>query len=158
MAIEKGDTNAMNGLAWMYFKLKRNKIEALEYAKRAFDEEQNIYNNHTYSCILLWNNEIERAVEISNEFLSKEESYSEFSKDIELFLLLLLAKKQYHYVLNLFKANQFEIQDRYKPIYYALMSLMQNEFPDEIKRMGSELEETVKEILIEIERLSKDYE
>jgi hypothetical protein len=35
--------------------------------------------------------------------------------------------------------------------------LMQNEFPDEIKRMGSELEETVQEILQEIERLSKDY-
>ncbi|MDO9614063.1 MAG: tetratricopeptide repeat protein [Bacteroidota bacterium] len=157
MAVEKGDINAMNGLAWTYFELKRNKIEALKYAKRAFEEVQNLYNSHTYSCILLWHNEIEKAIEISSEFLSKEKSYAEFSKDIELFLLLLLAKKQYHYVLNLFRENKFDVQDRYKPIYYALMSLMQNEFPDEIKRMGSELEETVQEILLEIEKLSKDY-
>ena len=158
MAVEKGDLNSMNSLAWMYFELKKNKIKALEYAKRAFEGKQNVYNAHTYSCILLWDNEIEKTIEISNEFLNKEESYSDFSKDMELFLLLLLAKKQYHYVLNLFKENKFDIQDRYKPIYYALMSLMQNEFPDEIKRMGSELEETVQEILVQIEKLSKDYE
>jgi len=157
MAVEKGDIDAMNSLAWNYFELKIKKTEALEYAKRAFNEGQNLYNSHTYLCILLWHNEIEKAIEISNEFLKKEESYTEFSKDMELFLLLLLAKKQYHHVLNLFKENKFEIQDRYKPIYYALMSLMKNEFPDEIKRMGSELEETVQEILQEIERLSKDY-
>lgn len=157
MAIKKGNVDALNGLAWNYFELKKNKIEALEYAKRAFNKEQSIEIAHTYSCILLWCNEIEKAIEVSKEFLDKEESYIEFSKDIELFLLLLLAKKQYHFVLNLFKVNKFEILDRYKPIYYALMSLMQSELPDEIKRMGSELEETVQEILREIERLSKDY-
>jgi TPR repeat protein len=157
MAVEKGDIDALNSLAWMFFELKKNKIKALEYARQAFEGDKNVYNAHTYSCILLWYNEIEKAIVISSGFLNNEESYTEFSKDIELFLLLLLAKKQYHFVLNLFKENKFEIQDRYKPIYYALMSLMQNEFPDEIKRMGSELEETVLEILQEIERLSKDY-
>lgn len=157
LGAEKGDVNAMNSLAWIYFESKKNKSEAVDYAERAFNVKQNLYNAHTYTCTLLWHNEIEKAIEISKEFLDKEESYTKFSKDIELFLLLLLAKKQYHYVLSLFKENKFEIQDRYKPIYYALMSLMQNEFPDEIKRMGSELEETVQEILLEIERLSKDY-
>lgn len=157
MAAEKGIVNAMNILAWIYFESMKNQSEAVGYAERAFKEKQDIYIAHTYSCILLWHNEIEKAIEVSKEFLDKEESYTKFSKDIELFLLLLLVKKQYHFVLNLFKENKFEIQDRYKPIYYALMSLMQNEFPDEIKRMGSELEETVQEILQEIERLSKDY-
>ena len=156
-AIEKNNSSGMNGLAWHYFELKRNKIEALKYAKEAFEIKNNIYFSHTYSCILLWHNEIEKAIEISKIFLDEENSYSEFSEDIELFLLLLLAKKQYHYVLNLFKENKFEIQDRFKPIYYALMSLMQEEFPDEILRMGSELEETVQEILEQIEKLSKDY-
>jgi hypothetical protein len=106
----------------------------------------------------LWHNEIEKAIEVSKEFMDKENSYSEFTGDIEFFLLLLLAKKQFHFVLNLFKENNFNIQDRFKPIYYALMSLLQNEYPDEIKRMGSELEETVKEILEKIEQLGNDYE
>lgn len=157
MAMEVNKYMAMNSLAWMYFKIKKDKMEALCYAQQAFENEKSNYNSHTYSCILLWHNEIEKALEISKYFLDKEDNYSEFSAEIKLFLLLLLAKKQYHFVLNLFKENKFNIQDRYKPIYYALMSLMQNEFPDEIVRMGSELEETVQEILAQIEKLSKDY-
>lgn len=34
---------------------------------------------------------------------------------------------------------------------------MQDEYPDEIKKVGSELEETVKEILEKIEHLAEDY-
>jgi len=157
-AIELNDSDAMNSLAWMYFEQKKNKIEALNYAQQSFKNEKDNFNSHTYSCILLWHNEIEKVIEVSKEFLDNENSYLEFTGDIELFLLLLLAKKQYHHVLNLFKENNFNIQDRYKPIYYALMTLLQNEYPDEIKRMGSELEETVKEILEKIEQLGKDYE
>ncbi len=157
MAIDKAESKAFNGLAWMYFGLKKNKMQALAYSKQAFDEDKTIYSSHPYFCILLWHNEIEKALEISKEFMGKEESYTEFSEDVKLFLMLLLAKKQYHFVLNLFKENKFDIQDRFKPIYYALMSLMRDEFPDEIVRMGSELEETVQEILIQIEKLSQDY-
>lgn len=150
--------DAMHSMAWMYFELKKNKTEALNYSRQAFEKEKNIYLSHTYSCILLWHNEIEKAIEVSKEFMNNENSYSKFGEDIKLILLLLLAKKQYHFVFNFFQENKFDIQDRYKPIYYALMSLLQNEYPDEIKRMGSELEETVKEILEKIEQLAKDYE
>ena len=89
--------------------------------------------------------------------MDNEESYKQFSSDIELFILMLIAKSQYQYVLKLFKNNKFDLFDKYKPIYYALMYLMQNEFPDEIKKMGSELEETVNEILEQIKKLEFDY-
>jgi TPR repeat protein len=157
-ALEFDKYLAMNSLAWMYFDLKKNKAEALNYSQQAFENDKSNYSLHAYSCILLWHNEIEKAIEVSKEFMNNEKSYSDFGEDIKLFLLLLLAKKQYHHVLNLFKENNFNIQDRYKPIYYALMTLLQNEYTDEIKRMGSELEETVKEILEKILQLAKDYE
>jgi TPR repeat protein len=157
MALEKGDSYAKNSLAWLYFELKKNKNDSLKYAWQTFENESDIFNSHTYSCILLWHNEIEKAIEVSNVFMNNGDSYLKFPEDIKLFLLLLVAKKQYHYVFNLFNENKFNIKDRFKPIYYALMSLMQNEFPDEIKRMGSELEETVDEVLQKIEQLSIDY-
>jgi hypothetical protein len=37
------------------------------------------------------------------------------------------------------------------------MKLLEKEFPDEIKKMGSELAESVEEILLEIERLKIKY-
>jgi len=37
------------------------------------------------------------------------------------------------------------------------MSLMQDEFPHEIKKMGSELKQTVDEILFEVEDMKSEY-
>jgi hypothetical protein len=157
MAIDKGNINAMNSLAWTYFEIRKNKSKALKYSKQAYNRQQNVYFSHTYSVILLWHDEIEKAIEVSKKFMDNEESYKQFSSDIELFILMLIAKKQYHYVLKLFKENKFNLFDKYKPIYYALMHLMQDEFPDEIKKMGDELEETVNEILEQINKLSQKY-
>jgi benzoyl-CoA reductase/2-hydroxyglutaryl-CoA dehydratase subunit BcrC/BadD/HgdB len=47
--------------------------------------------------------------------------------------------------------------DRFKPIYFALMYFMQDEFPNEYRRMGEELHETVEEVIEKINRLSADY-
>ena len=157
MAIDKGNINAINSLAWLYFMIKKNKSKALMYSQQAYKKQKNIYFSHTYSVILLWHNEIEKAIKVSKEFMDNEESYKQFSSDIELFILMLIAKKQYHYVLKLFKKNRFDLFDKYKPIYYALMYLMQDEFPNEIKRMGDELKETVNEIVEQINKLSQKY-
>ena len=40
---------------------------------------------------------------------------------------------------------EYDFKNRYKPVWYALMSLMQDEYPNEIKKMGSELKESVVE-------------
>lgn len=110
-----------------------------------------------YTTVLLWCDAIEEAISLSDYFMDDEKSYDYFTSDIEMFILLLIAKKQHHYVLKLFTENKFDIKDRYRPIYYALMHLMQDEYPDEVKKMGSELEETVNEILEKIKELAKDY-
>ena len=56
-----------------------------------------------------------------------------------------------------FKENFLDFIDKYKPTYYATISLMNNGNKDELKRMGNELKETVREILDDIKRLEKDY-
>src|SRR5690606_3024954 len=71
-------------------------------------------------------------------------------------LLLLLAKKQYHTVLHLFKEN-LQLKEIFKPTYYALMSLLKEEYPNEVLKMGEELEEPVREILERIEKMSEEY-
>ena len=48
------------------------------------------------------------------------------------------------------------IKEKLKPTWYALMTYMQDEYPNEIKKMGSELEESVNEIIKNIEDLKKD--
>ncbi|MCH6558981.1 hypothetical protein IH799_01355, partial [candidate division KSB1 bacterium] len=68
------------------------------------------------------------------------------------------AKKQYHLTLKIFKENPHHLKDRFKPVYYALMYFMQKEYPNEYRKMGGELKQTVEEIIAKIQQLAKDYE
>ena len=58
---------------------------------------------------------------------------------------------------QLVKENKFEIKDRYKPIYYALLHFMGSKYEMERKKMGPELKETVDEIIDTIIKLQEDY-
>ncbi|MCH7674336.1 hypothetical protein IH879_05210 [candidate division KSB1 bacterium] len=122
------------------------------------EKAENIFSMHTYSMILLWHNEIDKATKIAQGFLKDEDSFDRFPEDISLFLMVLMAKKQYHLAFKIFTENPFNLKDRFKPVYYALMSFMQKEYPNEYRKMGGELKQTVEEILQKIQQLAKDYD
>ncbi|MFD2968702.1 winged-helix domain-containing protein [Sphingobacterium bambusae] len=71
-------------------------------------------------------------------------------------LLMLLAKKQYHTVYSIFKSEQ-GLENLVKPIYYALMTFLKDEMPNEIVKMGTELVTPVEEILQKIKQFEIDY-
>jgi len=158
MAVKKEYPAAMNNLAWLYFTEKTKQKEALKLAKRSYEKAENIFNMYTYSMILLWHNEIEKAFKIAQEFLKDQESLDKFPEDISLFLMLSMAKKQYHLTLKIFNENPHHMKDRFKPVYYALMSFMQKEYPNEYRKMGGELKQTVEEIIAKIQQLAKAYD
>ena len=70
---------------------------------------------------------------------------------------MFIAKKQYNFVYKIFNENKFEIKNKYKPIYYALLTLMGDKQKDELRRMGGKLQDTVDEIIEKIKQLAKDY-
>jgi len=159
--------SAKFALALNYFKSKMKKNKAYEIIlniKAEANEDKNIiYSFGQYylvEClILIWNNEYEKANNVLLNFFSKtdfviEETFSYAFTDI---LKLFIAKKQYHTALKLFEMEELKLKDRFKPIYYALMTYMKEEYPDEVSKMGSELEEPVKDVIKEIEQMAVDY-
>ncbi len=168
MAIKSDDPEsricAMNSLAWNYFKKKIKRDEALRFAEQSYLTEQMIlkekyftYSKWIFLIILLWNNEIMKVVEVTDEFLIDAKDYEKMHEDVALFLQLLIAKKQYHLTLKLFEENPNHLKDRFKPIYYALMYFLKDEYPNEYLRMGSELKETTEELIKNIREMEKDY-
>ncbi|MCH8128206.1 hypothetical protein IIC38_20005 [candidate division KSB1 bacterium] len=157
MAAEMEDAEAMESLAWLYFKEIIHKKEAIKYAEQSYKKEKNIFIANTYAMVLLWHNEIEKAYEIANKFLKDSETFDQFPEDVRRFIMLLIAKKQYHLTLKIFNENPHHLKDRFKPIFYALMYFMQKEYPNEYRKMGSELKQTVEEIIEKIHQLAKDY-
>ncbi len=153
--IEEGKKEAYNSLAWLYYKNKQKREEALDLIRKAVSSIRNIYTTHTLAMILLWNDEIEEAIEISKEFMTNEESFEEFPQDIMDFLLMLMAKGQYNYLSKLFEENRFNLKDRYKPVYYALVYLKNDK--DEYMRIGEELKETVEDIVNRINIMKIEY-
>ncbi|MGD9157708.1 MAG: tetratricopeptide repeat protein [Desulfobacteraceae bacterium] len=157
MAIEKDNAGAMNNLAWLYFQKKINKEMAMKYASSAYKIENNIYNTHTYATVLLWNDQIELSHTIAKEFLEDLNVIEKMNDGIVFYILFLISRKQYRLTLKIFDENPFEFKDRYKPVYYALMFFMQDEYPNEYRKMGEELNETVQEVIDKIKKLEIDY-
>ena len=158
MAINNNNLIAMNNLAILYFENKTKKDNALKLAAQAIQKDKSSDKFFILALVLLWNNEIEEAINTSKEFLNNLLILDEYKDNILEFILLLIAKKQYNYAFKIFSENEFNFKDRFKPVYYALMYFMQDKYPDEYKKMGSELKQTVDEIIEKINQLAIDYE
>jgi hypothetical protein len=156
MAVENGHHGAMYNLASLYMREKRNKYEALNLSREAYENFKDFTSAGLYFIILLWNNDIERAIQIFNADLNNEDEMNEKFSSVTI-LLFLLAKRQYHFTYKIFKENKLEIKDKFKPIYYALIYFMRDTYPDEYKKMGPELKETVEEIIKAVNLLAIDY-
>ncbi len=156
MAVDRGDADAMNGLAWVYFLTHKAKTEALHLAGQAVELARNVDNTHTLAVCLLWNDHYAESVAAFRQFLEFGQ-LKRFEGVITLYLILLLAKKQHHLLLELFADEPSRLRERCKPVYYALMQRLQDEYPKEYKKMGEELRQTVEEILAEADSMAQTY-
>ena len=157
-AIKLGNTRALHGIAYQYFSLNTNKEKALGYAQKAFENDFTMKPIGSYILVLLWNNDIEKAVDVFEQHLFKEENVLENVWHLTDVMTFFLAKKQYNYLYKLFEKNEFNIKERYKPVYYALLSFMGEKHSDELKKMGPELRETVDEIIERVKELREKYD
>jgi hypothetical protein len=155
MAIEQDDAGAMNNLAYLYYDRNRNKVESLELSTKSITMEKDYYNTLTHAKILLWNDKYSESMEYFRDFIITY-PYDEFLDFITDYFLLLMAKKQYNLAYKVF-VDINQLKNQFKPIYYALMKILKDKYPKEYLKMGSELEETVEEILVKVEKKRKVY-
>jgi TPR repeat protein len=155
-SIESGDTNADNALAWFYVE-QGDKLEAaMKFAKRSYSSNKSFSHAHTFATVLLWAEEFESSYRVFTKWF-KLGSAIDAETDITTYFILLLAKGQYYQAKRFLEMEEYQLKDRIKPVWYALMSLMQDEFPNEIQKMGGELQETVDEMLGTIKNMEQKY-
>jgi len=139
-----GDRDSVYSLALILYDFGISKEESLKLIVdvMAYGIENDEIKLIATALIFLWNDKyiesikyIEKYIELKNkDFIS-----------IEKYLMLLLAKKQYHSAYKLFKKFS-QLKEQFKPIYYVVMKDLKDDYPKEYLKMGSELEETVLEI------------
>ncbi len=153
LGIEKKDSNAMNNLGILYKVELKDFDNAIKYYEMAVEKENTDAMNNL--AALYQTEEYVESIRSIRELIDSFD-YSHFIDDMIDYFLLLLAKQQYHLAYNLFKDIE-SLKDEFKPIYYSLMKLLKDEFPKEYLKMGSEMEETVNEILVNVEKKRLSY-
>lgn len=99
----------------------------------------------------MFSESFDREIEFINSELEEEIKLHYVS----LYIILLISEKQHYLAKKLLELKEYNLKEKLKPTWYALMTYMQDEYPNEIKKMGSELEESVNEIIKSIEELKK---
>jgi len=143
-------------LSLMYLEKETSLEQALYYAYKAYEIKKNAYTSFVLSIALLIGENYSKSYEFFLEMLNHGVASHKSNFIIE-YITLLISKGQLYKAKEFFELPKYELKERYKPLWYALMTLMQEEFPVEIKKMGSELKETVEEVLVEVEKMKEKY-
>lgn len=156
-AIEKGDELAYSNLASLYLISYVKREDALLYARKGYKIEQDVYGAFILAMILLWSENFQESYNIVEIYLESKEAENEQDVFTQWYLSLLTAKGQLYQAKKFMEMPEYNLKERFKPVWYALMKLMAKEFPYEYEKMGSELSESVEEILAQIELDKERY-
>jgi DNA-binding transcriptional regulator GbsR (MarR family)/nucleoside-triphosphatase THEP1 len=141
--------------------LKAGKLyESLKTAQKAVEMNNNFINNYYLALTLLWNDLIEKSLGTSKILLQSSCNTNEYNEYINEYFIFLMAKKQYNSLFKIFDQSELKLKDKFKPTYYALMYFMKDQdakFEVEYRKIGEELEETVEEIIDEVNNLEEMY-
>lgn len=148
-------------LSYLHFE-EKDKSNALSTINEINEDlPPTIMLNYIQVMIFIWNEEYTRGFKLIEPYFKKiiiEELDSDSTiENIKEMFLLLIAKGQYNKTLSLFDYEGFNLKERLKPLYYALMHFMKDEYPNEILRMGEELKQPVADVLKKIEQMAIDY-
>ena len=156
IAIKKGSINALYQLTVLYFHQNIKKDQAMELILKAIEKDNtNFYYLFTYIFILIWHNKIKQALPIIQKILKNKDFFKKYQHDCIEIIIFLISKNQLNITLELI--NSFNLREKLKPVYYALMILMKDEYKDEYLKMGPELKTTVNEILEKIKTIKEKY-
>lgn len=155
-AINKNVEGVGSKLSLLYFLQAEKLNEALCLTLSEYKNTPIDHTKYTYSLLLLWSEQLQSSYDIFFSIIGRICERDEIDL-VYVYLSLLIAKKQLHKAKEIMEIPEYQLKDKLKPIWYALMTLMQDEFPHEIKKMGSELQESVDEVLAEIKEFEVRY-
>lgn len=173
-AIELGEKNM--GICWaraIYInrRVKMKKL-ALELLEKVLEDSESAHKTRTkllFAKILLWNGDKKASLDIvKKEILKIDYLYDEKNKTEDLerrkvfseyvdYFLLLIAKNEVDILIDLFENDNkaLDLKIVFKPIYFILMELLKDQYPNVYLKAGKELKETIGELKSEINDLKK---
>jgi len=156
MAVEKNNASAMNNLAILYSNMGKEEQLIERYFRQA--HTLGIIQS-SFNLLLFYSmeNRTKEMLALCLEILNKGDVFKD-EKLIFQLLYPILEKKQYHFLLQQFKNPEWQLMKYARPFYYVLAWFMKDELPGEYEKAGSEIKETVDEIIQHILEEQKESE
>jgi len=169
-AFELGKSSALLCLADSAFEAARH--DKRDFIIGLFDKYMLSVGNDSaavsieYARVLLWANRYEESFscirdaqsQIVRIFSDSDEDYKQYLiSELTNYLVLSIAKGQMEMAQELFKLETVDYKQILKPVYYAMMNFMTDDYPNEHLKPGSELKETINEIIMDIEKKRVNY-
>jgi len=145
MAIENDFKNHMDYL--IHTTLDDDDKNAFLNICTKYHNKSNYIRVFAQAVLMIHVGKYKESIEHFNVFMELTKDANTYQKHMTEYVIFLISKKQYHLAMGLFQEEEYQLQDKIKPVYYALMHLMKDDYPKEYIRMGAELKETVSEIL-----------
>lgn len=124
--------------------------------------DPNIVVSLQYARLLFWSGQSEKAKQMVFDLLpnltqlvaqgdeNDKEALLESLTDL---FIQLIGKNHLDFAWELFSLQEFNLRQMMKPVYFALTKYLSSQHPNEFLRIGSEMKETVEEIISEIEKV-----
>ncbi|MDV3877721.1 hypothetical protein CMU01_16955 [Elizabethkingia anophelis] len=155
-------------LCLINYAFKENLQNKKEFILNLFEKKMlpitNPLLNLEYCKILVWNNKYQDSVSIFLEnqermatvLKGEQEDYKEeLVSELTTYFIRLIASKQYNLLMQLFSLQIIDFKQILKPLYYAFMRYNKDESSNEHLKAGNEMNETIEEIILEIEKTRK---
>lgn len=151
--LETEDLDTLECYAYFIYKNNLNIKKALSLVPILKDNISKPHARVIYSIIQLWNNNIEEAINLTKTVFRF--SFSVNSQYLIEFLLLLISKRQFYVTKEIF--DDYVLTHTFKPVWYTLMYYLKDDYPDEYLKMGSELKDTVEDMIARVEEMKINY-
>lgn len=152
-AIDKGDTDAMSNLAYLYNRIGREKQKIEEYLILSCSLG-NMSGSINLIIFYSENDRTDEMIKVISCIMNRNEFYTNEEYVFKIVCHILI-KKQYCFLLQQFKNPEVNLMTYARPFYYVLAWFMKDELPGEYEKVGSEIKETVDEI---IQFFQKEYD
>jgi tetratricopeptide (TPR) repeat protein len=160
-AIELGDNKAKHNLAVLYLHNLKNLKKSLTLAQENYLEQIDYHRSELLAELYIWDNKLQEALKIMETiWYTSDFHINNGGELLSEFFFALFTNHLYQEALNYFQtpqAQELNLKEKYKPLYYATLYFLRDKYPDEYLRMGSEIKETVEEIVKEVEEMREEF-
>ncbi len=144
-------------LSYYYIKEKNKKAAVALFQDYYSDYDYGLNFQLNKAFVSVWNSNYNEVFIDLKIYFNSDFSSNEYDRDtMNQLILLLLSRNQFHTALDLFSKIE-NLKEILKPTYYALMTFLKNEYPNEVLKMGKELEQPVNDVLKKIEEMKVIY-